>query len=232
MDAQSSVTRRRPFLDYLSAPAREQLYGQARRRPFGADELLSLQGDDADGALVVDSGIVKVTVSSANGSEVLLGLFGRGHLLGEMSTLQSTPRSATVVGHVPGVVLQISKQAFRSLLDAQPDLIGFVLAGANQRLLEADRHRLAYAAKDVSQRVALTLISWAREYGRADAHGIQIGLRASRRELAQIVVASEKSVDAALTSLSRAGLVRTGRRRFVVCDLAGLESWSEAQQPP
>jgi CRP/FNR family transcriptional regulator, cyclic AMP receptor protein len=77
------------------------------------------------------------------------------------------------------------------------------------------------AEEDVTGRVVATLLSWAAEYGHATAEGVLIGLRASRRELAQVVGASEKSVDDVLTTLRRVGLVRTGRRRFVVCNAEG-----------
>lgn len=220
------------FIDRLYPTTRAELFRRARWRAFAIDEVLSRQGEAADGVLIIDSGLVKVSVGSAGGTEIVVGLFGRGHLLGEVSALRRTRRSATVVGHMPGAILHLGGDAFRDLLAGQPDLFAVVLAAANQRLLDADRHRLALASDDVTGRVASTLLSWASEYGRGTEHGILIGLRVSRRELAQIVTASEKSVDDVLTSLKRAGLVQTGRRRFVVRDVPALERWTRDRRLP
>ncbi len=215
----------------LDPALRAALQRRAQWRCFAVGEVLTRQGEAADGVLIIESGLVKVSVSSPGGAEVVVGFFGRDHLLGEMSTLRRTPRSATVVGHLPGSVLRVGAGEFRDLLAAHPDLMVVLLAAANQRLLDADRHRLAVAANDVAGRVVGTLVSWASAYGRGTDHGIVIGLRATRRELAQVVTASEKTVDDVLTSLRRAGLVQTGRRRFVVRDVAALERWACDRTP-
>lgn len=230
MEDDHADTGYRPFLDHLDPPSRAELYQRSRRDDFAADQIISHQGDVGDTAMIVDAGLVKVTVSSASGTEVLLGLYGRGELLGETSALHGCRRSATVVGHLPGRMLHIPARAFRTFLTTQPALFGAVLATSASRLRHADHHRLSLAGHDVSARVAATLLSWAHQYGRRTDEGIEIGLRTSRRELAQSVVASEKTVDDVLTELRRAGVLRTGRRRFVVRDHAALARWATASR--
>jgi CRP/FNR family cyclic AMP-dependent transcriptional regulator len=219
----------RPFLDRLDASGRTQLMSLVQYHEFTADQVISRQGDDGDTAMIVDSGIVKVTVSSATGEEVLLGLYGRGELLGEVSALSGGCRSASVIGHLPGGMLTIPANAFRGLLGSQPLLLAAMLSASAHRLRHADHHRLSFAAYNVRTRVATILLAWAYEYGRQTTEGIEIGLRASRRELAQAVAASEKTVDDVLTELRRAAIVRTGRRRFVICDRIGLERWAATE---
>ena len=215
----------RTFLDHLDPATVDRLCRLGARREFRAQQVLTRQGEPGHAVLIVLSGLVKVAVSSADGDEVLLGLYGRGELLGEVSALQGAARSATVTGHLPGELVEIPASRFRDFVGSRPDLLGAVLAPTAQRLRRADLHRLQYAGSDVGGRVAAILLGWAERYGTASDEGVVIGVRASRRELAQAVVASEKTVDDVLTVLSRAGLVRTGRRRFVLRDAAGLHRW-------
>lgn len=217
----------RTFLDSLDRATTAGLVGLGRTRTFRGQEVLSRQGEPGDTVLIVLSGLVKVAVSSAAGDEVLLGIYGRGELLGEVSALSRAARSATVTGHAPGAVVEIPAARFRVFVAERPHLLGAVLAPAAQRLRRADRHRLSYAGTDVGGRVASTLLGWAERHGEDSDEGVVIGVPASRRELAQAVAASEKTVDDVLTILSRAGLVRTGRRRFVLVDTDGLRRWRD-----
>lgn len=213
------------FFDRLDTATVQQLRRLGRQWDFATQQVLTRQGEPGDAVLIIDSGVVKVSVSSAEGDEVLLGLYGRGELLGEVSALTGACRSATVTGHLPGVATEIEAGRFRDFLEGRPDLLAAVLTPAAQRLRRADLHRLSYAGTDVGGRVASTLLEWANRHGTVADEGVVIAIRASRRELAQAVAASEKTVDDVLTLLTRARLVSTGRRRFVVLDMAGLHRW-------
>jgi CRP/FNR family transcriptional regulator, cyclic AMP receptor protein len=215
----------RTFLDCLDPVMADRLVRLGRARAFRSEEILSRQGEPGDAVLIVLSGLVKVAVSSVDGDEVLLGIYGHGELLGEVSALHQAARSTTVTGHLPGEVVEIAATRFRAFVAERPELLGAVLAPAAQRLRRADLHRLSYAGTDVGGRVVFTLLDWAERYGTTSEEGVVLGVRASRRELAQAVAASEKTVDDVLTVLSRARLIRTGRRRFVLLDTAGLRRW-------
>jgi len=213
-----------PFMDHLDAAAGAELRRLGQWQEFRADQMLSRQGEPGTGVLLIDSGVVKVTVAATAGEEVVAGFYGRGELLGEVSALRRTRRSATVTGHRPGGLIQVPADTFRGFV-WQHELFLVVLATASERLRRADMHRLSYAGHGVPRRVGSTLLDWAQRYGRFTDGGTEIDLRVSRRELAQVVLASEKTVDNVLTVLTRAGLIRTGRRRFVVVDAAGLHQW-------
>jgi CRP-like cAMP-binding protein len=222
----------RPFIDHLDAATAGELRKLGQWRAFRAGQVLTRHGEPGKEALLVDSGIVKVTVTSPAGDEVVLGFRGRGELLGEVSALRGTTRSATVTGHQPGGVIEIAAPVFRRFIWLRPELFAVLLNAASQRLRQSDLHRLSYASDNVSRRVASTLLVWAHDHGRITEVGTEITLRASRRELAQWVIASEKTVDSVLADLTRAGLIRTGRRQFIVLDAAGLHRWVHDRERP
>jgi CRP/FNR family transcriptional regulator, cyclic AMP receptor protein len=218
-----------PFIDRLEPGLAGELRRLGRWRPFSIGETLTKEGESGHTALIIDSGLVKVTTRSAPGDEVLLAFRGRGELLGEMSALRGTARSATATGHQRGGVIELAADTFQRFVWARPQLFAALLDGTSQRLRRSDLQRLSYATNDVGTRVGLALLDWAQDHGKLTEAGTEITLRASRRELAQWVVASEKTVDHVLTQLTRAGLVSTGRRRFVVLDPLGLHEWTRGR---
>lgn len=181
-------------------------------------------GDRADEVVLIEAGVVKVTLPSSTGAEVVAGLYGPGGLLGELGVMHSQPRSATVVGHLSGIAVHVSGAVFRDLKYRDRDVHAFVDATQRQRLHEADRRQLAVASMDVMSRVMSQLSDWAEHYGeRVDGGVVVRGL--SHRDLAGAVLASEKHVDAVLRELRAAGVVRTGRLCFVLLNRGGLASY-------
>jgi CRP/FNR family transcriptional regulator, cyclic AMP receptor protein len=213
------------FIGQLPPVVADAVASLGREQPFKAQEIVSHQGSPPDSVFLITSGIVKVTALSLSGREVILGFRAAGELLGEYSALHGSPRSGNVVGHEAGALLRISAQRFRQCAFAHPEIFAAMLTVSGQRLHQSDIHRVSYAAHDVPYRTAATLLDWATRYGVDTQDGVRIRLRVSRRELAQVIAASEKSVDDVLTTLRRSGLVTTGRRLLVVSDIERLRHW-------
>jgi CRP/FNR family cyclic AMP-dependent transcriptional regulator len=215
-----------PFADQLTRSALGQLRDIGRIRPFTPRQILFLEGESAEDVYLVESGLVKVYVTSPDGVELILGVYGRGELLGEMAATGGGVRSASGMGHTSGRVLQVSGQRFRTFLGERPTVMAQVLEVVQQRLRRADRERLSYLSDDVPARVAHKLLSWAQRFGDVVQDGSIVITRFSRRELAQSVAAADQTVDGALLALSAAGLIATGRRKFVVLDAPRLHQWA------
>lgn len=179
-------------------------------------------GAASDEVLLIESGSVKVVLSAENGSESIVGLYGDGELIGELGVISDQPRSATVVAHLPGSAVHVPRVAFLRLMEQDMDTLVLVNDTLRRRLHNADHRQLAMAARDVPTRVAAQLLTWARKFGEQVERGLRVqGM--TQRELAQVVTANEKTVDAALQQLRSAGLVETGRRSFLIPDPALLE---------
>jgi MFS family permease len=90
-DEDLALLGRVPVFDPLPLPALEQLAAGLRPLQVAAGETLYLQGDDADGCAVVESGSAEVL-----GDGVPIATVGPGDLVGEIALLRQTPRTATV----------------------------------------------------------------------------------------------------------------------------------------
>lgn len=206
----------------LGERIRQLLLNSGTSRPFSSGELLMMAGAPSDEVLLIESGMVKVVLTAANGSESIVGLYGPGELIGELGVISREPRSANVLGQQDGVAVHIPGEAFRTLLEQDREALLLINEMLRRWLRNADRRQLELASRDVPSRVAAQLLGWARDHG--EWCGTRVVVRGmTQRDLAQTITASEKTVDAALRALRSAGLLETGRRRFTLLHPTLLE---------
>ena len=82
---------------------------------LGAGEHVFREGDQAREMFVVLAGEVEVYKKTKRGSEARVAALGAGDWFGEMSILDCTPRSATVVAVAPSRLLRITSESLDAL---------------------------------------------------------------------------------------------------------------------
>ena len=212
------------FLDRLEPPERAELDAAATVRSFDRGVTVFHEGDDAGAVLVLSRGLVKVVTRAPDGREVVLGLAGPGDLLGELSAVTGTPRSAGAVALEDVEAIGVPGSAFRALLERHPRVALVLLDLVAARLRAVDRKHLEYATHGVLGRVALRLVELAERSGRPVPGGIEISVGLTQDELAGWTGASREAVSKALTALRALGWITTARRSITVLDLEALRS--------
>jgi CRP/FNR family cyclic AMP-dependent transcriptional regulator len=210
------------FLAALSPHDRETLIAAGTRRRFRRGQVLYHEHDDPGGALVLLEGHVTASTCGAEGREVILGMAGPGDLVGELSALRGTPRSATVTAREDVVAVAVPAAAFRGFLRSAPEAAVFVLDTVVERLQVADAHRLELASLDVVARVARRLLELSQRVGEPGAAEGAVEIAVTQEELAGFAGASREAVSKALQVLRTLGCVETHRRRITVLDAAAL----------
>ena len=95
------------------------LRGEGRRVRFRRGQALFTEGDIAERVFIIERGWVMISSIAPGGREIVLGIRGPGDVIGDLSALDGSPRSATAiaVGDVEATVAPGS--AFtRALTDA------------------------------------------------------------------------------------------------------------------
>jgi len=202
------------------------LLGEALRRDghlvrFRRGQALFTQGDRAERVFVIERGWVIISCVAPGAREIVLGLRGPGDVIGELSSLDGEPRSATAlaVGEVAAIVAPASVLT-RALRDA--DIANELIRVLAVRLRDADRKRLEFASLDTLGRVAWRLLELGEQFGEAGADGITVELPLSQEQLASWCGASREATVKALAALRTLGCVTTGRRTLHILDVEAL----------
>ncbi|MFD9943750.1 Crp/Fnr family transcriptional regulator [Nonomuraea sp. NPDC059023] len=208
------------FTSLLTPEEIAALRAAGRPRRWERGTTVMTEGDTSDWVLVLTEGRVKCSSHTSSGTEVVLAIRGPGALIGEMSSIDGWPRSATVAALEPieGIVVQ----DFPAYLREHGRVAVLLMQSVTEKLRDADRKRIEYGAFDTTGRVATRLIELAERYGEKTNSGVRVALPLSQDELAGWTGASREAVSKALRSLRDRGLIETGRRRVIIHDLEGL----------
>jgi NTE family protein len=119
-----------PFAELTDAD-RDVLLDLVERRELSAGEVVLSEGDEADGLVLVERGLLEVKSERAGE----LATLEAGHHLGGLSLGSMGRREVTVTASEPSSVLLLSREAFVRLVEDAPR--------AATRILEAVLHELS-----------------------------------------------------------------------------------------
>lgn len=195
--------------DAAADRGRAALRSGRKPRPFRRGQHLMTAGTSSEEVLLLESGLVKVVLPTADARDPITGLFGPGALLGEIGVTTGAPRSAHVIALVAGSAVHVAGSHFLALRDEDPDVR--VLVDQTWRTLQrnADENQLRQMRTGAA-RVAMCLLSWAREFGVEVGSGLELR-GVSQQDLAHTVAMSVKTVEPVLHALRDRGMLETGR---------------------
>src|SRR4051794_13366174 len=96
-------------------------------RTWRRDQFLWYQGDPGDHLVVVTEGLVKITVSSERGDEMVLTTVAPPEVVGELSVIDEGRRSASAVALEPTTALVIGRAPLIALMQSSPALLDALL---------------------------------------------------------------------------------------------------------
>jgi small-conductance mechanosensitive channel/CRP-like cAMP-binding protein len=141
--AAERVLRQVSIFSALSDDERAELASTVKSNLFAAGDLVVRQDEQGSSMFVVARGEVAVTVGAAN-QEV--AVIRPGGFFGEMSLLTGDPRTATVRTQVDSELIEITAEAFRRFVLANPSVVEQVSEAVATRRVELARHAAAGTA--------------------------------------------------------------------------------------
>ncbi len=92
-------------------------------KKFNAGDVIMRQGELGQNAFIIEEGKVEITVETPKGQSRVVGTRGAGTMIGEMSLIDSAPRTATVTALEDCVMLEITKDDFSRRLDSSDSVL-------------------------------------------------------------------------------------------------------------
>ncbi|MDX8411116.1 MAG: cyclic nucleotide-binding domain-containing protein [Mariprofundaceae bacterium] len=128
-----------------------------QRLILAADEVVFRQGDEHGEAYIVDTGAIRISKCGTFGDELTLATLGHGQLFGELSLIDTQPRSAQATTLVMTELIALDREDFFSELEAQPHRVRDVLGIFSERLRRADELAFILAHGSSDERIAHAL---------------------------------------------------------------------------
>ncbi len=184
------------------------LFEKARISSLGADQVLFLSGDEADGCYRVEDGLLKASVVTPAGGERILAILGPGTLVGELSMIDGAPRSASVTALRQSKLSFVSRAAFETFGRSSPELYRHVMRLLARRLRDTNDALAATSFLSVKGRVARALLSLAEAFGHDVGGGrILVRQKITQSDLALMAGIARENVSRVLKEWAEASLI-------------------------
>ena len=213
-----------PLFAGASADDIRALAAVATTSAWKKGEVIFQQGDSSDFLLIVESGRIRLSLTTASGRELTLRHAEHGAVVGEMGVLDHDVRSADATALQPTRALVIRRPPFERLLSERPGLAHAVIRYLSRRLRETTYQLESVALYDLTARLARFLLATLRQVHGArldDLDRASLTLDLGQSEIAAILGASRPKLNRALASLEDDGTIRRDGKQ-VSCDVGAL----------
>lgn len=219
--AGSEIFKRVPLFSDLTDEEISKLIRASHKKTYPKDNVIFFEEDEGDSLFVINSGRVKVAKFSDDGKEIILAILSAGDFFGDMSLLDSEPRSATIIALEKTEVTSIRRNEFLKIIRENPLIAVKLLAVLSQRLRDANRKIGTLALLDVYGRLARMLMDFAKLEGRRLADGRIAFRRPTHQAIANMIGTSRETVTRTLGDLQRRGYIAISGKEIIIKDLFG-----------
>jgi CRP/FNR family cyclic AMP-dependent transcriptional regulator len=192
--------------------------------------LIYSPGDPGGDVLLLASGMVKTCTITERGKETILDFVEPGEIFGEMAVVDPGERQAYAEACESSQVIRIPAEAMRTLITDEPQvsLALMKLVGRRRRRIERRLKHLLFRSN--RERLVHVLLDLAEQHGYSSDGRVQLRIRLSHQDLANMIGSTREGVTITLGQLHAEGLVEVGRRRIVLT--ASEELARRAVAPP
>ena len=202
-------------------------FAAARIHPAARNTTLFHQGDPAGRAHVLMAGRVRITLSDADGSQLLVRFIGPGETFGTVGLFTDDTYPAQAVVVTDCVEASWSKPDLLALIAAHPGIAINLVRITGLRLREAQERLAELATLRAERRIAHVLLRLAGQAGQPAGGGTAINFPLSRRDVADMCGTTLHTVSRTLTAWEKAGLLTTSQQHITILDLQEIRRRAE-----
>jgi CRP/FNR family cyclic AMP-dependent transcriptional regulator len=213
-----------PLFKPLDGDLRSRLAARARRLRCRAGDVIFDMGEEGQNMMAVLSGIVRVSIPSPQGKQIVLADLSAGEVFGEIALLDGgyQPADATALTNCDLAVL--SRRDVLPLLQQRPDVCFTLLAVVCQRLRESQEKMTDILFFNAPVRLAKILLRGAGRRRDEEEEGEPaLKVAFSQRELGNMAGVRRERVNHCLREWQRRGLIALKGGWIVILKPAVLE---------
>jgi CRP-like cAMP-binding protein len=216
--------RKIPMLEGVSPARLQDLVAAVEIREIPRRQVIYLPGDPGQAVFFINGGRVKCSKVTRDGKELTLAYRGAGQMFGELAVVDSSPREEMAEAMKNAIITEVPREVFRALLLADAALaFQFACAlGERRKQLETKLEHLVF--RDVQAKLAALLLELGEEYGVETEEGLQVGLKITHQEMANLIGSTRETISLTLAQFKKKGLLNMDGRTVVLLDLEGLQA--------
>ena len=229
MDVADKIERLRqtPYLRAVPADDLEVLARRLREHRYEAGIVIFRRGDPSNGLGVVLQGRVRTVITSPEGRQQVLKVFGPGRTFADIAVFDDEPQPAEAIADAESTVVFIPRPDLLDLLKRHPDAAIDVIHLFASRLRAYKQMVEDLSLRPVVARVARLLVDRARGAQMLVEESASSSPEYTQDAIAAMVGSVREVVQRALKTLEHAGFIQMTRGRIQIIDVEALDGWSD-----
>ena len=172
---------------------------------YGRGEAIFVQGDPCEHVMYIQSGGVKLSVTSKTGREAVVAMLGPGEFFGEGCLAGQPFRMGSATAITPTAILRVAKQKMVRLLHEQHAMSDRFIAHMLVRNIRIEEDLIDQLFNSSEKRLARALLLLAC-YGKQDKR-IRVVPKVSQATLAEMVGTTRSRVNFLLNKFKKLGFI-------------------------
>lgn len=181
----------------------QQIADKIRIEEFRKHEIVLREEDTNEYMYIILDGQVKVVQATEDGKEILLAIHKTHEFFGEVSLIDGKTAPATVQASEDSFIAFIAKKDFYALLSSQQKVLEKLLQILCSRLRDSWRRIYLLNFKHASDRVKTLFLSLSFENSIRTPEGIELNLKLTHQEIADMTGLTRESVTRVLDKLQK-----------------------------
>jgi hemerythrin-like metal-binding protein len=199
-----------------------RLAAACRERRLSRGEILFHKGDKARSLFLVIGGQMKLAISSAQGNEKVLGIFGARQTFGEAEVVMDCPYPFFAQALEDSTLLVLPQSELLEVLDRDKSLARGLLGCLGLRLHGLVQDVESFTLRTGTERV----IGYLLQHAYLQAQGrMEVALPARKQVIASLLHLTPETLSRIFHDLSDAGLIRVKGRHVHIPDADRLTAW-------
>lgn len=190
------------------------LAGLLTYREFPKGSFIVTQNDRGSAMYFLLAGRVKISVASPEGKELALSYLEAPAHFGEMSVVDSEPRSADVIAITDIETLMLESSDLAEAIQMRPQIALTLISSLSRRVRSLIDRLQGMAFHDATHRVMRVVLNVAT--ASYEARGVPVIEGLTHYEIATLAGTSRETASRVISNLCRDGVVATKGRRIVV----------------
>jgi len=217
-----------PIFSALAETDLRALIGRGRSKSYKKGETIFLRGDEGAWVLLLEEGLVEISVVSLNGRKSILNLMEKRDIVGEIALLDSEPRSANAIAktNVTGIVL--SRSTMMQFLRDNPKACFEIIHTLCKRVRNTSDLLEAQSLPNANARLARCILRLAEKWGEiAEDGSTRVSQQLSQTELGEISGIARENVNRYINAWTKSSILKFDKGIITVLNEVQLEEIAE-----
>lgn len=187
------------------------------------------EGQEAKRFFILLDGYIRVVRYTPQGDQVIVTYIPPGDLFGIAEAIGRKTYPATAIAASDCIFLSWPSQLFGVFSEQYEGFSTEAQRMVGGRLTERNDRLVSMATQRVEQRVASALLSLSNHSGRKVSGGVEIAFPISRQDLSEMTATTLYTASRLLSAWEKDGIIKSLRKRILVCDQDRLGLLAQGQ---